>query len=114
MTVQGSHHLNCSTITLQQNLFFGNRTARCNSQYLVLMRNVCEKLQIQTLGRQIYPNAPNFLLECYLDATSKPFSYLVLNLHPQCEDEKLRVLTGIFADEEMYIYIPKVKKPKWK
>lgn len=69
-----------------------------------------DSLQVQVLGRQIYPNAQNFLMEAYTDATKKPYGYLLLCLHPASTDENLRVITGIFQDEDMYVYLPKRKR----
>ena len=109
MSVQGVHHKNSSVIQLRQNLFHGGRTSRINAQYICLLRNPTDKLQIQTLGRQVFPRSKGFLLEAYEDATKKPYGYLFLNLHPASTDENLRVVSGIFSDEDMYVYLPKKK-----
>src|SRR5438045_8997232 len=39
LATRGCHHRNISCIQIVQNLFFGGRTARINSQYIVLMKN---------------------------------------------------------------------------
>jgi len=102
-----SHHNNCSIIHLVQNIFYGGlRTARVNSQYLVLMRSPSDGLQIQTLARQIYPKNQKFLIEAYDDATTEPFTYLLLDLHQLC-DNKLRIRTKIFPTEDQIVYITK-------
>ena len=112
MSVQGVHHKNSSVIQLRQNLFHGGRTSRVNAQYICLLRNPTDKLQIEILARQIFPRFKAFLLEAYDDATKKPYGYLFLNLHPACLDENLRVVSGIFQDEDMYVYIPKKNNKK--
>ena len=76
------------------------------------MRNPADKLQVAILGRYIYPDAPKFLAQAFEDATNaKPFSYILLNLHPHSTDERFRLCTGIFSNESLYVYIP-IKKHK--
>ena len=55
-----SHHRNLSVIYIVQNLFHqgkGNRSISLNSHYLVLFKNLRDKLQVLTLAKQI-PGAP--------------------------------------------------------
>ena len=53
---KGVHHWNTSCIFIVQNLFFsGLRTARINTHYLALFKNPCDKLQVATLARPMYP-----------------------------------------------------------
>jgi hypothetical protein len=104
---RGSHHWNLSTIHIVQNMFFdGLRTARVNTQYIVLMKNPSDKLQIMTLAKQLYPGQHKFLTEAYNDATSTIYGYLLVDLHPKML-EKLRVRTNVFPDKPLAVYIPK-------
>ncbi|GFU17870.1 uncharacterized protein TNCV_3849601 [Trichonephila clavipes] len=58
-----------------------------------LTKNRRDQSQITHLGRQLYPRKVNFFQECYADATSKPYGYLLIDLKPET-DESLRVRTG--------------------
>lgn len=104
---KGSHHWNLSIIHIVQNAFFdGGRTSRINSQYIILLKNPADKLQIQTLGRQIFPGSKHFH-EAYEDATSQPYGYLLIDL-TQTTPENLRLRTNIFPDDKcMYAYVKK-------
>ena len=102
-----SHHLNISVLFLTQNLFFkGTRTISLNTNYFILFKNVRDTTQIGILGRQMFGNKSHFLTEAYRDATSKPYSYLFLDMKPDT-DEEMRVRSGIFPLETQYAYIPK-------
>jgi hypothetical protein len=104
-----SHHKNLSVLYLTQNLFYGskqNRTMSLNSHYLVLFKNARDATQISHLAGQMYPGKSKFMIESYPDATSSPFSYLLIDLKPATED-KLRLRTNIFPGETPYVYVPK-------
>lgn len=111
--IKGSHHNNCSCLLLVQNLFYNNlRTARINSHYIILMRNVSDKTQIINLAKQIFPYKNSHLLLAYEDACALPFSYLLIDLSPFSND-KLRLRTNIFPGENTIVYLDaeKGKKP---
>jgi len=104
---RGSHHWGCSIIHIIQNAFYNNlRTVRINSQYLILMKSVSDKLQVRTLARQLFPDTPGLLLDAYKEATSQPFGYLLIDLSPTASDQ-VRLRTSIF-DDISFAYIPKV------
>lgn len=103
---RGAHYWNLSIIHIVQNLFFGGlRTSRINAQYLILLKNPADKLQIQTLQRQIFPGSHHFL-ESFEDATTEPYGYLLVDLTPTTP-EQYRLRTHIFPDEMQIVYIPK-------
>lgn len=113
--IRGSHHYNLSVIFVVQNLFSKNKGCReisLNSHVIVLFSNPRDKQQISVLARQISPENPRFITEAFTDATSKPFGYLVLDLH-QLTPEQYRIRTNIFSSEypQNIVYIP-VKKTK--
>jgi len=94
---------------LTQNLFYGskqNRTISLNSHYLVLFKNARDATQISHLASQMYPGKSKFLIDAYRDATSKPFSYLLIDLKPDTEDQ-VRVRSNIFPGEQTCVYTPK-------
>jgi hypothetical protein len=104
-----SHHKNVSVLYLTQNLFHKgkeNRTISLNAQYLVLFKNPRDATQVSCLARQMYPNKSKFMIEAFKDATSQPYSYLLIDLKPDTE-EKYRLRANIFPDETNYVYIPK-------
>ena len=106
---RGCHHMNLSVCYLVQNLFQQNkhsRTISLNCQYLVLFRNLRDGSQIMFLARQLYPITPQILLDAYFDATSIPFGYLLINLHPRFSVDAERLQTHIFPDESRVHYEP--------
>ena len=101
---RGVHHWGISVVHIVQNLFFGGlRTARINTNYLVLFKNPSDNLQVMNLARQLYPKKSDFFVEAYRDATTKAFSYLFVDLSQSCPD-RLRLRTGIFPDETTMVY----------
>ena len=104
-----SHHRNVSVMYLTQNLFYKSkqsRTMSLNAHYIVLFKNPRDAMQVSTLARQMYPGQNKFLVEAFKNATEKPFGYLLLDLKPDT-DEKYRIRTNIFPDEQQYVYVPK-------
>jgi len=104
---RGSHHWNLSIIHIVQNLFFdGIRTSRINAQYLILMKNPSDRLQIKNLGRQLFPGSKHFE-EAFADATEKPYGYLLIDL-TQTTPENMRLRTSIFPNAGgMVVYAAK-------
>jgi hypothetical protein len=101
-----SHHKNICCIFLTQNLFMQGsyaRTISLNAHYLILMKNTRDRAQITHLARQVYPHKARFLVDAYNDATTQPFSYLMIDFKPQTEED-MRVQTGILPDEQGYAY----------
>src|SRR5215510_45853 len=97
-----SHHQSVSVMFLTQNLFYKNaRTMGLNAHYLVLFKNPRDASQIMFLARQIYPLKSKFMIEAYEDATSEPYSYLVVDLKPTTGD-KMRRRSGIFPGDTHY------------
>ena len=72
-----------------------------NAQYLTLCRQARGLDQIEVLGRQL--GVGKFLLEVFKDATSKPYSCLLISLHPQTPD----VLRYIRPGDPIFVYTPK-------
>ena len=119
---KGSHHLNISVIFILQNIFHQGkmmRTISLNTHYFFLMKNVRDKSQIMSLGRQLYPYNLKHFLEAFQDATSEPYSYIRIDTTPNTP-EKLRLFTRLFKEElpenHRYSFSPIVYQPKnvWK
>lgn len=103
---RGSHHWGISCVHIVQNLFFnGLRTSRINAQYLVLMKNPSDQLQVATLARQIFPGKTQYFLEAYKDACDKPYGYLLVDLNQNTPD-MYRLRTNVF-DTNVVLYTPK-------
>jgi hypothetical protein len=105
-----SHHNNVSVIYINQNLFSnrkGTRDISLNSHYIILFKNPRDKNQIQYLARQVFPENPKYMQEAYIDATSKPHGYILLDLTQATKDE-LRIRTNILPTDipQNIIYVP--------
>jgi len=96
-----SHHKNISVFFIAQNLFFRERNFRTislNCNYIILFNNPRDRTQISYLSRQMFPEQPKFLLECFKDAVeSKPYGYLLIDLTQTTSNEH-RVQTNICPD----------------
>ena len=104
-----SHHKNISVFFITQNIFSRGkftRTLNLNSHYLILFNNPRDKLQINTLARQMFPGKVNFFMEAYEYACSIPHGYLLIDLK-QSTESRNRIQTGITPDEERIIYTSK-------
>ena len=107
MFTKCSHHKGVSVMYLTQNLFppgKQSRTISLNSHYMFVFKNPRDALGISTLARQMYPNNTKFLLESFQDATKKPYSYLLMDLH-QLTPENMRVRTNILPGEKQIVYV---------
>lgn len=105
---RGVHHRNTSVIYITQNVFGKGKHARdmrLNSHYLIIFKSPTFISQVMYLGRSMFPKNQNFLVNAYENATKEPYSYLFIDMHPQCADV-LRVRSGILPHENKYIYIP--------
>jgi len=106
---KGSHHRDVSIMFLAQNLFPKNKFARTmslNAHYMVLFKNPRDASQFAYLARQMYPGFSKFAIEAYKDATREPYSYLLVDLRTE-QDEDLRLRTNIFPGESQHVYVPK-------
>ena len=104
-----SHHKSLSVLYLTQNLFYKtkqNRTMSLNAHYLVLFKNPRDMTQISHLAAQMYPGKSKYMIESYRDATSIPFSYLLVDLKSDTE-EKMRLRSNIFLGETTFVYLSK-------
>ena len=51
----------------------------------------------------MFPGKSAFMVDAFKDATTKPFSYLLIDLKADTE-EKQRLRANIFPDEINYVY----------
>jgi len=70
----GSHHNNITVLFLVQNVFQKGkamRTLSLNTHYFILFHNYRDQLQVEILGRQIFPRQTKYFQQACLLATSK-------------------------------------------
>lgn len=108
---KGSHHFNVSIMYITQNIFNqgkGRRTISLNTHYIVAFKNPRDRVQIQTLSRQVCPENCRYVQEAYKDATETPFGYLVFDLKQSTPDLH-RYRTNIFPSDvpQDIVYVPK-------
>ena len=73
---------------------------------MVLFKNVRDATQVAILARQMYPGNGKFMMEAFKDSTSKPYGYLLVDMRPET-DERYRLRSNIFPNEEQCVYVPK-------
>ena len=106
---KSSHHRNVSVMFLAQNLFPKNKFARTmslNAHYMILFKNPRDATQFTNLAGQVYPKTSQFAVEAYKDATREPYSYLLVDLRQE-QDEDLRLRTNIFPGKTQHVYVQK-------
>lgn len=110
---KGSHHRQISVFYITQNLFHqgrGQRDISLNANYIIYFKNPRDRAQITYLARQIFPENVKFIQEVYKDATSKPHTYLLIDLKQDTPDD-YRIRTNILPDEEpTFVYLQKTHK----
>lgn len=97
---KGSHHRNVSVIFMVQNFFTKGKEMRnisLNCHYLVLFKNPRNKSLATDLARQMYPDKIKKFQSVFNDATSKPYTYLFVDLKPNTPEE-LRLSTNILGE----------------
>lgn len=106
-----SHHLNISVIFITQNVFHQSkqmRTISLNSHYIILMKAPRDKMQIMTLGRQIYPINSKFFMQAYEEAVKEPYGHLIIDMTSTTDDNlRLRQRKTMNGKEGYEIYMPK-------
>jgi hypothetical protein len=110
---KGSHHRNLSVIMLVQNMFHRGKFARTmslNTHYMVLFKNPRDAGQIRVLAGQLFPGNTKFLVDAYMQATSRPHGYLLLDFKQDTPDS-LRVVSDVLpAVEGGFYYVPEKSK----
>ena len=103
-----SHHLNVSVFFVTQNFFIKQmRTMSINSHYLFIYKNPRDSSSITHLSKQIYPLNGKFMMDAYRDATSKPYSFLLVDLK-QSTPENMRLIGSYLSSTDpMCVYVPK-------
>lgn len=103
---RGSHHKFQNCILNCQNVFFEgkyNRSLALNTHVYVLFRSIRDKAQIAHFFRQISPTYWRELVAAFESATTKQYSYFIVDCHPATDNPKLRFRTQIFPDDPFQI-----------
>ena len=96
-----SHHENLGIFFMTQNLMYQSpiyRTMSLNAHYFVVMKTDRALAQVGILGKQICPENIKFIIQGFVAATRKPYSYLVLDIKPETKKE-IRLRYRIFPHE---------------
>ena len=78
-----------------------------NTNYLVLFKNPRDKYQVMLMARQMFPGKSTFFMECFEDATSAPYGYLLIDYKSRTPDH-LRLRTDLLSDVPV-VYVSKNK-----
>lgn len=108
----GSHHNRVNVIFICQNIFTKNdhfREMSLNATYLILFKNVRDKLQISTFAKQFLPGKTKEFAAIYKEATKKPHSYLMLDTHQKTNDAH-RILANYLQEEGDPIELFEIKQ----
>ena len=101
--VVDGRHSNYSMIFTSQRMFVNNeyfRQISNNCDYFVCFKNPRNYSEIRVLAQQLTPISLD-LLDIYSKATNDPFSYLLINLTQEC-DENVKFLSHLF-DYDHYV-----------
>lgn len=105
-----SHHHKCSIIFVTQNLFYKDKSYRSmslNTHYFVIMKNSRDLQQVSTLSRQMSVRNSTYVIQSYLEATKKPYHYLLFDFRPETPPA-LKLRSCILPHEFPYtIYLEK-------
>ena len=99
-----SHHCNVTCIYLTQTLFPPGKFSRSislNTHYVITFNNPRDTLGIRTLAQQAFAGRVPYVWESFQDATSKPFGYLIMDLHPRTPNIQ-RLRTNILSGSHSY------------
>ena len=84
-----SHHRNITVLYLTQDLFPPGKFAKTinrNAHYIVAFKNPRDQTGIRTVLLQAFPERWRQVLRLFKRVTSRPFGYLMLDVHPASDD----------------------------
>lgn len=102
-----SHHLDLIVLMSCHNLFEKgkyNKTIGLSTNALCIFEQVRDVNQIRVLASQMYPGKTKEFLQVYMDATSHPFGYLIVNLNPNLGSHQYRLYTKVMPGENPIVY----------
>jgi len=84
-----SHHWNITVFYLTQDLFPPgkySKTINRNAHYYIAFKNPRDQTGIRNLLMQMYPMRWRSVLRLYNRITSRPYGYLMIDVHPASDD----------------------------
>ena len=84
-----SHHRNITVLYLMQDLFLPgkfSKTINRNAHYLIAFKHPRDQTGIRNVLTQAFPTDWRDKLELFQRVTSRPFGYLMMDLHPASDD----------------------------
>ena len=84
-----SHHRGITAVYITQDLFPPGKFAKTinrNAHYVICFKSPRDKTGIRNLLLQVYPDKWRQVLQLFLKLTSRPFGYVMLDLHPASDD----------------------------
>ena len=96
-----SHHRNITVLHLCKDMFPPGKFAKSisrNAHYIVAFKNPRDQLGVRNVVLQAFPGRWQAVLDVFRRTTSRPFGYLVLDLHPASSDDK-RLVSHLLKDE---------------
>ena len=104
-----SHHQNVTVLYLCQDMFPVGKYAKSisrNAHYIVAFKNPQDLLGVRNVLLQSFPTTWKDSLDTFHRATTRPYGYLVLDLHPASSDDQ-RLLSHLLTDEGWTRYYQK-------
>jgi hypothetical protein len=100
---RGVHHRRLSCIFLCQKLFCGgmgkySTTIADNCNYKIIFKCPQNKQSIRTLAQRMCPTRWQHLVEMFEQVTSQPYTYMLMDMRPQCPDD-LRFRTNVLGED---------------
>jgi len=113
-----SHHQNITVLYLTQDLFPPgkfSKTINCNAHYIVAFKNPRGQTGIRTILSQAFPDRCRRVLRLFKRVTSRPFGYLMLDVHPASDDRyrlwsNLTPREGNVQELTLPVDVPAVRK----
>lgn len=105
-----SHHLSISIFYIVHNFFLKSRMSRTiavNLHYVIFMRNPRDISQIKHFASQLGFSDQKHFLSAYKQATSRPWSYFVVDVRPDTPEElrlRARLTREELSDTEQSLY----------
>ena len=104
-----SRHQNVTVLYLCQDMFPMGKYAKSisrNAHYIVAFKNPRDQLGVRNVLLQSFPTTWKESLDTFHRATTRPYGYLVLDLHPASSDDQ-RLLSHLLKDEGWTRYYQK-------
>ena len=110
------HHQNVTVLYLCQDMFPVGKYAKSisrNAHYIVAFKNPRDQLGVPNVLLQSFPTTWKDSLETFHRATTRPYGYLVLDLHPASSDTQ-RLLIGLsrLCSQKAKKVLPKMPKTR--